>query len=361
MNLRKIGLLAAIALIAGPAVAQDLPFEDNEPVTVVDALVVRAYGGPALWRVSDADTTVFILASPGPIPRDVTWNNALVDGRLAGANRLILPPGVVFGPGALVSIPMMLIKIAGTQREGERMERRLDPPLRARFVAAREGIGEAEERYGGHPPGMAAMLLYGDAYEKAFPRAQRGQQGARGQSVEDTLRDLARAKRVPVDRAATYGIGLFNDVLDDLKVPGVECMVSVLDELNQPLVQDPVQAPDGGAAVRAWAEGDVRPLLERASAPRPQDRGGVGSIGLQFGDRATIFRTNRVCAEKMTATRRITEGFMTDQVKAITEALNEPGHSVAVVRAVDLLRKDGVLDQLKQKGFTITLPNVTQD
>jgi hypothetical protein len=30
---------------------------------------------------------------------------------------------------------------------------------------------------------------------------------------------------------------------------------------------------------------------------------------------------------------------------------------VALVTATDLLRKDGVLDQLRRQGFTVTLPN----
>lgn len=352
--------LAATAFASTPGLAQDLPFGDGEVVTVVDELVVRAFGGPAWWKVSDADTVVYVLASPGPVPADLAWNTVTLKRRVTGANVVILPPTIGLGLGAVVSIPKMIFQFAALDNEGERMERKLDAALRTRFVAARDKLGRPEERYGAHPPGMAAMLLAGDAYEKAFPPQPFNRQGFRGgRRVEAVVRDAARDKNVPVDRAATYGVGIINDLFADLRKPGVGCVAAVLDELDQPLVQDPVQAPDGGASARAWAEGDVRPLLERASRPRGTAKGGIGTFAWVMGDERYPFRvSNGVCAGEMTGSRKIIDGFLNDQVKAITKALEKPGHAVALVSATDLLRKDGVLDQLRRQGFTVTLPAI---
>ncbi len=351
--------MALACLLGGAASAQDLPFGDGQPVTVVDELVAKGPGGPAWWQVSDGDTTVFILATPGGgIPKDVTWETRLLEVRIKEANALILPPTLSFGLLGIFSVPSLAFNLYGMQREGEKMERKLEPALRTRWVSAREKAGFPEERYGAHPPGMAAMLLLGDVYAKQFPRDPQTPRDTYGPRVEQVAQNIARDQHVRVDRAATYGLSLMNRVLDDLKVPGSDCMVSVLDDLDKGLTKDPTLPPDGGAAARAWAQGDVRPLLERAAIPRPADKGSLGTIGIAFGsDNVHLYRTNPVCAAPMDDFRRLVASFMTDEVNAIDEAMKKPGHAVAIVGAADLLRKGGVLEQLQAKGYEITLPN----
>jgi hypothetical protein len=45
-----------------------------------------------------------------------------------------------------------------------------------------------------------------------------------------------------------------------------------------------------------------------------------------------------------------------DAVKAIGSALKTPGKAVAVIELRSLLAQDGVLDQLRAKGFKVTTP-----
>ena len=60
---------------------------------MVEALVVNAkLPGPAWWRVSDADTTIYILGTPPALPRDMAWDQSVLDHRLDGAFALIVPP-----------------------------------------------------------------------------------------------------------------------------------------------------------------------------------------------------------------------------------------------------------------------------
>ena len=54
-------------MLAQPTAGQDPPFD--QPADLVEALVVKArMPGPAWWKVPDADTTVWILGSPGLLP-----------------------------------------------------------------------------------------------------------------------------------------------------------------------------------------------------------------------------------------------------------------------------------------------------
>ena len=47
---------------------------------------------------------------------------------------------------------------------------------------------------------------------------------------------------------------------------------------------------------------------------------------------------------------------MNDTVVAIERALAKPGHAIAVVNLRTLLASDGVLQQLRTKGYTVTTP-----
>jgi hypothetical protein len=95
------------------------------------------------------------------------------------------------------------------------------------------------------------------------------------------------------------------------------------------------QAENGVATVREtaeqWAEGQVREVV---SAER----------GYQ-----------RCLASTPWIARQFRDG-QDDAVKAITSALKKPGKAVAVIELRSLLAQDGVLDQLRAKGFNVTTP-----
>ena len=90
----KLGLwvgLAALGL-AGPVAGQAPPptLADPEGNVVEELVVVARVVGPAWWRVSDDDTTVYILALPDSLlPRDLKWDQTGLNRRLKGSNALI--------------------------------------------------------------------------------------------------------------------------------------------------------------------------------------------------------------------------------------------------------------------------------
>ncbi|MDB5438029.1 MAG: TraB/GumN family protein, partial [Caulobacteraceae bacterium] len=86
------GLAAGLLMVAMAGAAGAQGGVLDQPEDLVSELVVKARTpGPAWWKVSDADTTVWILGSPGLLPESVKWDDSTLKRRLTGANRLILP------------------------------------------------------------------------------------------------------------------------------------------------------------------------------------------------------------------------------------------------------------------------------
>ena len=173
--MRLTAFLCGLLLLATPvgAVAQAPPGLPADPDAVlVEELVVTAREiGPAWWRVSDADSTVYVMGVPSVIPKGSGWDPSVLERRLEGANLVILPfnnasVNLLTAPGAVVSLVRL--------RSSASFEETLEGPLKARFVAARTRAGQEAERYKTRN-GMAAALLLVSDYRDAARLTARAQ------------------------------------------------------------------------------------------------------------------------------------------------------------------------------------------
>ena len=184
-----VGIGAALALLwavpAGAQLASPPVLADPEASVVEELVVVARDRGPAWWRVSDEDTTVYILALPDTqLPKDLAWDTVGLERRLRGSNALI-------GGGRSYKLNLsfktlgMLLSLRRAMRTKGTMEDDLPPELRGRFVAAREGLGKDARHYAGWGPMVAGFILVGDSREGARAtcgrwRASSGSRNARG-------------------------------------------------------------------------------------------------------------------------------------------------------------------------------------
>lgn len=308
---RTIALAAAAILACGGAAPG--PVDDPE-ATLVEELVVRAAApGPAWWRVKDGDSIVYILGAPeSPMPPGVTWDRSVVERRLTGANALLMDSSVTAG---LRDLPALL-KIRAQLKSKTPLEAGLPAPLRARFVAAREKLGQPASRYAGWTPLVAGALVYGDS------RARKtGWTYTRG-----AVAQAAKKRRVKVVYAAQYkAVPLARKAVADL-TPAIhqQCLERALDDIETP--ESRVRASAAG-----WARGDVSLAL---TAPRNFDR----------------------CLLLLSGGAELWRRQARDDVTAITTALKTPGKSVAVIGLRRLLAEDGVLQQLRARGLTVAGP-----
>lgn len=311
--IRRLAWLAPLLIAAAPAQAQTPDTVVDPDATLVEELVVTArFGGPAFWRVEDADTVVYVLGVPSVAPKRMQWDQQLFLRRLKGANAVILPARglrvrLAGAPGAMVTY----LKI----RSGTPYEERLTEPTRGRFVAARTRVGQPAKHYGTNHPLAAALILIGD-YREAHQLTD--------QDPAKLIRYLAQQNRVPV-QSKTYDLGpLLSQVAKVSRSAASVCLEEVLAEVEA----GPHRTL---AASRSWAEGNV---LGALSAERTYER------CLSVAPGAAAFDA-RVKA---------------DLAAQITSALKRPGHAIAVVQLRPLLSQGGVLDRLQKAGVTVKPP-----
>ncbi|HET9161210.1 MAG TPA: TraB/GumN family protein [Caulobacteraceae bacterium] len=357
MRFQVLALAIAAVGLAGPARAQLGPAMDDKE-TVVESLVVRGFGGPPWWKVQSGESTVYVLASPGSVPKDLKFDHKLLDRRIKTATSVIVPPKVTYNSVDSSNVPPLtrLFQEMNQFRQAD-LEPSLSPALRARFAAARAAIRQPEYRYGALSPGLAGMALAADT---AIIKSAGGK-GLPSFALQDVVEASARRSRVRLEPAGVYGADTLTAILEDARKTDEVCLSAVLDQLAQP--PNPEEAPERLREVaQAWAEGDVRPLLDNLR--RAGDR---RALLFTFERQDPVRRDEQVvnlrifekaCVGEMPALQAVQARWVSDQVAAIEKALKKPGHAVAVLDAGVLLVSGGVLDQLRQKGFTIVMPDV---
>lgn len=301
---------------AAPATAA--PLADPEASIVEELVVVARDRGPAWWRVSDDDTTVYILALPdGPLPPDLAWDPSGLNRRLKGANALVGAQRT-YRIGFSFKNIGLLLSLRRSLRQKGTMEDDLPEPLRARFVAAREVLGKDAGRYAGWGPMVAGFLVLNDARSA----------GPRWKDPTDEIRKAARRLRVrerePEKHDAVPVLKEFQAGLTmDLQTT---CLSAALDDVEEPVA-------DKSAAAQGWAHGDVAAALK--------GRRNVEKCFLALGGGEAVWKQG-----------------VEDQAAAIAAELEKPGKAVAVVRLRQLIARGGVIERLESLGLEVEGPAV---
>jgi uncharacterized protein YbaP (TraB family) len=268
--------------------------------------------GPAWWRVSDGDSTVYVLGTPAVATKQLGWDRSVLERRLEGANQLIVSvQGVSVRPLSAPGAAVNYLRL----RSGSAIEESLPPAERSRFVAARTAFGKPASRYRTNNPLAASLLLVDDWMER---------ERLTNTDPAKPIRQLARSKRVKVVEK-TYDAGpLLGALARTPRAAGLACLDAVLDQID---------AGPGAirAASRAWAHGEVRAAL---AAERTVER----------------------CLAAAPGAAALDARFKADQAAQIAAALRQPGHSVAVIQLRPLLSQGGVLDRLRAQGFEVATP-----
>ena len=311
---RLASLAVALGLCALPALAQAPPPAAEDPdATLVEELVVRGrLPGPAWWRVSDADTTVYVLGVPSLAPKRMEWHRAIFERRLEGANLVILPfVNVRAKVGGSIGTAFNLMRL----KSGGPFEERLDGGTRARFVAVRTRLGQDARHYNTNNPLAAGVQLAIDYRDRSQltnmdpAKLVRLLAQRKGVKVVEKSYDLGPQLGGIIRTPASTGRICFDEVLAQAEAgPGVTL-----------------------AAARAWAEGDVEGALQNE-------------------------RTYERCLAAVTGGRTYDERTKADEAAAIANALKTPGHAIALVPLRPLLAQNGVLERLRAQGFTVKTP-----
>ena len=310
MRSTLIGLTLALGVAAG-AQAQQI---DDPQANVVEALVVSArLPGPAWWRVSDGDTTIYVLGTPSALPKGLAWDTSVLERRLDGAFAVITPPEWRAGLGDLPGLLKLRKKLKG---DGDWAERA--PALAARTRRAWAAVEPKDpDGWKDWKPLVVALQLSGKADRKAELQTM---------EPEKTVKALARkhrakARPAQVHKAMPMLKALVRDHTDEA---GEVCLAETLDT---------VEGGPGArrAAAEAWAQGKVKAAL---SGPRSAERCQLLLPGVADAMRQSV----------------------DDEVGALAELLKTPGHAVATFPMRGLVAEGGVLDRLRARGITVRTP-----
>jgi hypothetical protein len=300
------------ALAAATAVqAQEI---DDPQANVVEALVVSAkLPGPAWWRVSDADTTIYVLGTPSALPRGMAWDKSVLEHRLDGAFAVIDQP--VWRAG-LSDLPGLFSLRKQLKGDGDWASR--SPALAARVQRAWAAADPKDpDGWRNWKPLVVALRLSGKVDRNAELQTM---------EPDRTIRSLARKhKSKPRPAAVHSAMPMLKAVLrEHTESTGLTCLAETLDAVE-------AGAGPRRAAAEAWAQGRVKAAL---TGPRGAERCQLLLPGIPEAMRQSV----------------------DDETAALTDLLKTPGHAVAIYSMRGLVAENGVLDRLRAKGVTVRTP-----
>ncbi len=305
----KSCLPALMLVLAMPAAAQT-----SEPWTDTPVIVSAQLSGPALWRLKKGNSEVVVIGVLPVFPKNLGWKTRRVENALKGAKALITPPAGKAGIGDMLS----LMRMKGLPN-GQTLRSVLPPDLYNRYETTAARAGVSTRAFQHDKPVWAAARLRQDVLSHL---------ALTGEEPVQTIARLARHQDVPVRVAARYRL---SPVLKD--VNGMDaaaervCLARTLDDIDFDIDRAP-------KAAAAWVAGDMKAVLGNYHGSALMD-----------------------CLEGSGKGAALMEQASDDAVAAISDALAEPGKTVAVLPLAPLLRKGGALDRLRAQGVSVTAPN----
>ena len=261
---------------------------------------------PALWRVADDDTTIYLFGTIHMLPPGTDWRSAEVDQALARSQAVYLEADVVSDPAGQAAMVARL----GLLPPGERLTGRLtaEQTSQLRVAAGRLGLSmDALERM---QPWYAAVVIANQAIVAAGFSTDGG--------VEAGLRDEARSagKEMRYLETMESQLTILADMPADRQAAYLAFTIGDLDGAAANLEQ----------MVSSWFRGDVeglaRVLIEDDMARLPSLK------------EALLDRRNADWARKLAALLK-----------------DEPGEFFVAVGAAHLVGPDSVQEHLKASGI----------
>src|SRR5882757_7638682 len=242
------------SLLVCSAVAVNHPVNAEAPAAaelpLEEILVVGEQPGPAMWRVTKGDHTLWILATLEPLPKDMLWHSKSVDERVAASQLVLAPPELSAHVGffrSMTLVPSLLR--ARHAPNGETLEQSLPHDLYMRWLALRVkylGNGDDEK--------LRPLLAAADLYRRAINQVGLTHDSHVWQRIEAT----ARAKHVPVQPVSLeVRIDSPKQYVRDLNaIPTtgeIDCLQSTVGLLE-------TQLPAMRTRANLWSIGDIEKL-----------------------------------------------------------------------------------------------------
>ena len=324
-------LLAASAAVPG-AIAQENDESQPAPVDVVEEeiQVVGDLPGPPLWRVTTDDHVLWILGYPEWVPDDLLWQSDSVEHVLAHSSELLTSPAV----GVTASNPFRVMRALRQYKRTRRIPNRgtledlLSGGLYELFLETRLRYAPKRDDFERLRPSVVAKELFDSAAQSAGLEP--------GRTIHREIEKRARkhnTKEVATVLSQRYKNSPLVDSIEEMSA-SVErtCLETRLQGLDARL-----EALTSLAA--AWAVGDL------------------ASLRAHPGDSATVACDPWRLALDSEELNRMDSRSWELWLENAERALSNNDSTFAILPLKALLREDGLLSQLRERGYEVVEPD----
>ena len=226
---RGLGAAAALAFAGACATTPPLPAAPAVP-------------GPALWKVADKDTTIYLFGTVHALPKDVPWMRGAIGPALAASDTLVTEVDLAEKDPA--AMQQSLLRTAFLPQD-ENLRGLLTDDQRAKYEAALSKLGMPVESFDRYEPWYAALMF------ALIPLAKEGIVGENG--VEQALDTAAGdAKKHGALETVDYQLSIFDTLPRDAQIDYMMQTLEGNDDIKALL----------DAMVAEWLKGDADTLAK---------------------------------------------------------------------------------------------------
>jgi hypothetical protein len=262
---------------------------------------------PALWEVSDPDTTIYLFGTIHLLPTNLQWRTAKFDEAVASSQQLVVE--TIVDQQNLQSIQQAKFSLGFSQGLPP-IVKRVPPTKIQRLRAAMAKSGVPENVYNQMETWLAALTLLSVQF------AEMGLNGAHG--PEEILRQQFLSSHKPIGELETNieQFGYFDRMPEKAQRALLEGSIEPISSMDR----------EFGGMLASWSRGDVNGI-------------------------ARTF--NHELSESPEMRRSLLEQRNANWAKWIEQRLAHPGTIMVAIGAGHLAGKDSVLELLRKGGYKV--------
>lgn len=297
---------AGAMLLSLPACAQQsLPSPVASTQVAAESVEMASGEGPALWKVADEDTTIYMFGTVHALPADVDWNSGAVSDALMSADELVTE--IDLTPEAMAGMQAIIMEKA-VLTDGRTLRGLMTDEQRTGYEAGMTKMDIPPAALDQFEPWFAALQIANAAMAKAGISPDSG--------VEKVLEEtIAQGTGRGALETLEFQLSIFDELPEELQLAYLLETVEQSDEIA-PMLQ---QIIDG------WAVGDVESVATLLNESMEED---------------PLF------AERLLYARNANWAVWID------ERLDQPGIVFMAVGAAHLAGEKSVQDLLAERGIT---------
>lgn len=330
--------LQSVSALAQSVKQEEEIVEDTRPlpddIKMMEAMVVTgAQPGPGMWKVSKGDNIMWIMATQSPLPKKMEWVSKDVEKKIAQSDEILFETSVSVATDRGMFGTMLLIpSLYGARKNPNDAELKdvLSPELYQRWTVLKAKYIGRDNGIEKWRPIFAAQELY----EKAIEKSGLSTDNIVRPVVEDAAKEYKKkiirpSIGVKIEKPKAIIKEFSKTSLED-----IECFSKTMDRL----------------------ETDLNAMIDRGNNWAIGDVAGLKRLAFQDQNLSCISAmTNGVIAQKA-GFSDIRQRSRTAWLTAADAALAKNKITFATLPMSEMLRPNGLLSSLREKGYVIEEP-----